>query len=234
MRHGDFIQLRSEFVLRAKTRFRKQREHAEQRQRDERTKRKLEEEQSDFDDLAQVLMATDDAIAQFRNKLDEYQETVMQRILDLQNKRDQLLTERSALLAGAHVLPDGRRVFRSEDGLTVFDENRNTVSPDLITPSEISDEDTSRKEFLANADKFDAIDKELDEAVTVLEHIDDMQDRLDEGKITASQLDDLKTRLDGLMTESFKQKDIEPVVPRDTSLPADEKPFDPGKHVGFN
>ena len=99
---SDPIQLRQEFLLRAKGRVRKEHEIFQNRDRNLRKNRTAKEIQDDLDDLMQVVVvATANDIAQFQSKLDDYEQQAVQNILILQQERDQKLAERDAMIGAA-------------------------------------------------------------------------------------------------------------------------------------
>lgn len=233
MQPNDPIQLRSEFALHAKDRHRKAHEHLQNMLRNKRVKREAEDDQNDFVDLVQMIMASDESITRFQDKIDEFRNNTVQNILDYQNQLDELKAEKAALLGNAHVLPDGRHVFRTEDGKNVFDEEGHKVDPDVITPSKISAKSTSWDHFSANRDETDKVKSKLNKEVTTLEKIDELQVELDNGKPTADKLKELNEQLDGLMAGSLEQEYAIPDPSSEAPATKNDSLFGPIRNSGM-
>lgn len=94
--------------------------------------------------------APPERIEAFETQLTEFDIAVVKALMQNQEAMDAVLARIELLLARAHVLPDGRRVFRTEDGTQVFDEFGELVSPEIIEPDEISATAPTWEEFNAN------------------------------------------------------------------------------------
>lgn len=106
--------LRQRLLLEMNTRVR-----AEQDKTARETERRRDTE---FVMALQGALAPAHKIADFTVKLDRYDTATVQALMD--NERDVLAVREKidAMMLKAHVLPDGRRVFKTEDGTRVFDE----------------------------------------------------------------------------------------------------------------
>ena len=97
-----------------------------QMQREERTRRekqeRLESDESQFIDMA-VSFASISQVQEFYAELDVYNAATITALDENRKQLDAVEERLEDLLSKAHVLPDGRRVFKSEDGQRVFDEN---------------------------------------------------------------------------------------------------------------
>lgn len=204
---SDPIQLTQEFVLRAKDRIRKEQEVVQNRDRHQRQNQKAKDAQDDLDDLMQiVVVATANDIAHFQSKLDDYEQQAVQRILILQQERDQKLAERDAMLDDAYKLPDGKHVF-VKDKDTVVDETGGTISPDIITPEQIGGDYPNWDQFSKIEKDIESIDQSLSEAITFRDKIEDLRIRSDAEGLTQDELDALELELEDIMPENFKPDD---------------------------
>ena len=118
-------------------------ERSEKRIRKEDAVKLEDAENEEFLAAAQAAIeATAESIAAFETKLTDYEALTVEEIMYLQERIDILLEERTELLANAHTLPDGRRVFKTEDGQRVFDEHGVEVDREVVDPNSIGDDKT--------------------------------------------------------------------------------------------
>ncbi len=130
---------RIEFAKRAEWRGEDERralDQFKQKQKDDRKhEREHEAEQNAFVDMAFVVMATDTELADFNVTLDAYDAATVDALMENEEHLKAVRQELKILLDQAYVLPDGRRVFKTEDGTRVFDEQGvevKDIDPDAI------------------------------------------------------------------------------------------------------
>lgn len=68
-----------------------------------------------------------------------YQEAAYEAVVQNEQLLSKAREARQELFDRAFVLPDGRRVFESEDGIPVFDEHGSELDPSTISADEIAD-----------------------------------------------------------------------------------------------
>lgn len=116
--------------------------HQWQLQRDLRERREqqdeIEADEAEFVDMALSIVSAE-VIADFRVELDTYDEATTAALQDVVERLDIAQQRVDDILEQAHVLPDGRRVFKTKDGLRVFDEHGVELAPSEIDPDEIAD-----------------------------------------------------------------------------------------------
>lgn len=129
---------RQEFAKRAEWRREDERRFDQQKLKEESDKKKEREreaEQESLLDTALVAMATDTEFAAFNVELDAYDAATVEALMENEERLDAVRQELKILLDQAYVLPDGRRVFKTEDGSRVFDEHGvevKDIDPDAI------------------------------------------------------------------------------------------------------
>jgi len=221
----DPIQLRKEFVLRANNRIRREQGHEQHKDRDKRQRRKDKEAQDEFDDLIQVaVLATTEHVVQLQNRLDDYERQAVERILMLQQQRDQKLAERETLLEAAHTLPDGTRVFKTEDNQKVFDEHGTEIGADILSPDQIGDDRPKWDQFSDIEGDIETIDDALAETITFQEKIEELRNQSEGEGLTRDEMDALEQKLDDIVPESFREEaelTSDPVLPKITLSTAD-------------
>lgn len=179
--------------------FMKQR-HDEQKRRDEID----DAETSELAMAIEAVIASSIQVAQFRAKLDGYDEATVHALMLNQEQLDAVTAKMAALLSRAYVMPDGRRVFRTEDGARVFDEHGQEVSPaeldfDLITPDKPTWEQF--QPLLTEKHRLEAEQAKLHEFQS---RLDDARKRIDAGDLTEQELKDLDEDLDAAMPPSAR------------------------------
>lgn len=211
---GDISLHREEFARVARRRVDEQ-----QTLERDRSRRKERDAEARDDDLAGDVLATvasAERVEQFRNSLDRYDDRLMDMLLENERMLAEVRKQRDVMLQNAATLPDGRRVFRSEDGTRIEDEFGNDVS-DEVDPSSISTD-------LPTLDLFEALDAKN---AALLEHsreINALQTRLDEGRELASSDEATDAELDAFEADleaSFAALQAsQPSLEADPSAPA--------------
>lgn len=110
----------------------------------------------------------------------------------------------------AHVLPDGRRVFKTIDGQKVFDEHGQELSPDTMDPNGIDDRRPRWEAFKAGLDERAALTHERRQILEYQEKLDETRERLDRGGLTENDLSSMKDELMLAAPERVRRKlDVE-------------------------
>lgn len=178
-----------------------------QQQFDERKRREraddLRNEASDLLDVASLIITAEQA-TEFRLELDGYDAAT---VGALQHNLEQQALVRKRLddmLARAYVLPDGRRVFKTEDGLRVFDEFGAEVGPEIVDPDAIGDDAPRWEEYDDKQKAMEALEREQAEILDFQEKLDDARERLDSGEMTQEEYDRLREDLKADMPDAVR------------------------------
>lgn len=200
--------------------LRHQRAENERRERDE----KMDDAKTDDLDLAMAVVVTAAEMDEFRIELDRY-DTATVAALQLNERELILARERlDKLLGEAHVLPDGRRVFETEDGLRVFDEHGRELDASVISPEEIEDSRPRWETAKPIIDGYKALAKERTELLEYQEKLDHARERLDAGDLTREEFDDLRDELKADMPDAVREQLPELEQEQETAAEADAAP----------
>ncbi|MCO5056969.1 MAG: hypothetical protein M9905_03600 [Rhizobiaceae bacterium] len=168
------------------------------------------------------VIATDEQIAAFTVKLDAYDTATIDALMENEQRLAEVQAELDALLAKAYVLPDGRRVFKTEDGTRVFDENGVEVKdfdPELIEEWR-PHWDEYQNPFEAKGDLV----KEREELIEFQNLTDEARAEAGEDGITQERLAELEEILARNAPETVQRRlDHEKPVPESDSDP-DQQP----------
>lgn len=194
----------------------------EQQEREQRQKQnEVNQGESDFIDLAAVIITNEQA-QMFQSEIDTYQLATVE-ALEENRKAIELVRERlERFMEQAHRLDDGRRVFKTEDGLRVFDEFGVELPADIIAPDEIPDH-LPRWEVVKDAlDELERLEAEQTELLDFQADLDEAQDLLDGGAMTQEQFDKLRERLasDAPDTVTSRVDGMKPTSEASASSPA--------------
>lgn len=216
MRIEPAISARLEFARRAAvSREFTQRLEQEMRRQEKSKDKDRDEDRADMDLLelaSMAIMASDSDMAQFELKLDSYDAATVQALME--NERElQIVQERlEERLAQANVLPDGRRVFKTEDGSRVLDEFGVEVSPDIISPDEIPDHKdrfepywrdyTTRGDLVQEREELFAYQGKLDRS---RERYQEARDENEGGAVSKDFLDELDAEIDAATPDRVKR-----------------------------
>lgn len=179
-----------------------------------------------------AVVATELQIKQFEQRLDRYEvrldayETkldsqdiaVTKALMENQLELERLFALREQILEAAFVLPDGRRVFKSEDGITVYDESHAIVGLNVIDPNDIPDSFVRHEKLLGVDQLISSTEAERDKLHKAQDDIDAARDKL---SIARSKLGVARSAIeDGNLTVQDIEEmdaDIEASIP--TKLP---------------
>lgn len=196
------------------------RQQEEERLRRER-KEDLAEDAGEVLDFALAVISASDA-NELRFELDLYGTGTAAALQ--QNEAELLLAreQREKFLVKAHVMPDGRRVFKTEDGLRVFDEHGREVDASTIDPNEIAD---YRPRWEAAEPAIREYNRLLDQRAEIIAYqdkLDAARDRLDFGEMTRKEFDDLRDELKADMPDAVRAQipDMESTQKPDASADA--------------
>ena len=195
----------------------------EQRLRDERRskdKREKEEretraaEQSGLLSMVEFVLASEQHIEAFAVKLDALDAATVEALMQNEQALIAVRERIAAMLIDAHVLPDGRRVFKTRDGTEVFDEFGTAVSAEEITPEEIHDDKPVWEDFAAELERDAALQREREELLAFQEQLDTARERLDDPALTEDELSALEDELGAVAPER-----VTAILNRDTGGP---------------
>lgn len=192
--------------------------------RDRKARRDDARDQDDDLAVAQTaVLATTGQIAAFRTELDTYDSAVVEALLENEEALRIARQARDDILMRAYVLPDGRRVFRTEDGQRVFDEHGADVTAE-ISPEEIDPSLTSWEKFQDADQSVQDLEAERQDLLDFQQRVDDARQRLDEGGLTADDLDEMRAELEADMPDAVRAR-IDPDAPApNTPDPTDPAP----------
>ena len=175
---------------------------------DKRIKEKIEDARADDaigDVVGVMVLASESDLAALRTDLGSYRTASTEALIV--NERDLALVqaELDDMLAKAYVLPDGRRVFKTEDGLRVFDENGVELSVEDIDPDLIEDWRPYAEGYLERRDHRLDLLTEHDEIITFEERMELANERAKSGDVTKDELGGLREELETSMPLSGRK-----------------------------
>lgn len=179
-----------------------------QESREKRNKDKDDDAGTDAElgEIAATLILTESEIAAFRSDLDTYRTASTEALIENERALARVQAELDEMLAKAYVLPDGRRVFKTKDGLRVFDENGVELLADEIDPELIEDWRPYAEGYLDRRDdKLDMLE-DHDKIISFEERVEMADERAKSGEMTKDELDDLRNELEATMPMSVQRK----------------------------
>jgi len=197
--------MRLEFLRRAEWRREEERRSVErdQKQRKDREDRERREDIADDIDMVVSVLATESEIAEFAVTLDTYDAATIEALQENDEALREVREELDRMLELAYVLPDGRRVFKTEDGLRVFDENGVEVTD--FDPEEIEDSRPRYEAFLEATKRDQQLVEERNELFEYQSDLDEARERLDDDDLTHEELEELKAALERDKPDAVKR-----------------------------
>lgn len=164
------------------------------------------EEQELIDLLTSVVLADAIEVEEFKVELDTYDALTIEALTENQFILDQLYLERDTMLDSAYQLENGTRVFKSEDGVRVFDESGDLVSDNVIHPDEIGDHYPKAEPYLEKLEfieKHEAIQQDL---FDYQEKLDDARERLDSDDLAQEEFEAIREEIQNEMPLEVRRK----------------------------
>lgn len=177
-------------------------------------------------DLADQMAATERAA--FLTRLETYDTAVVEALMDNESALERVRKEREKMLSGAYTLPNGRKVFKSEDGVHVFDQDGRPVSADRVVPDAIPDGLPRWEGYKAGLDAEHKLIHERHELLDYQKKVDAARDKVDKGATSRDDLDGIDADLKRAMPEAVRQKLGSHVPGQDPTEPKPPGPPAPG------
>lgn len=173
---------------------------------------KHEKDEQEQQALEQML-ATTQRLADFSSRLDDFDTASVKALMHNGEELDQVRTRLDAMLERADQLPDGRRVFKTEDGMRVFDEHGAELPADVIDPHSIDDHRPRWEPLKALRADEAKLQEERRAILDYQEKLDQTRARIDKGGITNKELDaldaDLKSTMPAAVRDSLGHRGAE-------------------------
>ena len=161
-------------------------------------------------------MATADDIEQLRVTIDRYDAATVEALIANQEALEASRDRIEQMLGKAFVLPDGRGVFKTEDGLRVFDEHGAELQADEIDPDMIEDWRPKYEKFFAEKEIEAGLVEERRSLIEFQDQLDKARDHLDQDGLTKANLADIEADLEASMPLAVQRKlpgFVEPTIP---------------------
>ena len=159
--------------------------------------------------------ATPERVLEFEATLTEYDMAVVEALM----RNDDLMAKLDAaifvMLEQAHVLEDGRRVFRTKDGTQVFDEFGEEVSADVIHPDAIDPAAPTWEAFSAKLDERNELVQQREGILAYQNRLDEARSEIEDGEISLEELEVLEAELADSMPPAVAAhvEGLEPATP---------------------
>lgn len=145
-------------------------------------------------------------IAEVRTRFDGYDAKTVEALMDNRDAIDAVSRRLEGMTQNAHVLPDGRRVFKTMDGQRVFDEDGQELSRDLIDPDIIGDHKSKWEPYRDAKAERARLHEEKQELHAYQAKLDRARDRLDKGDITKAELNKMEADMSATMPNAVREK----------------------------
>lgn len=180
------------------------RQSEEERKRRDR-KDDVRDDETEFLDMAMAIVSSSEIDA-FKVDLDRYDTATVEALQENQIELAAVRERMDQLLGQAHVLPDGRRVFKTQDGLRVFDEHGIEVEAATIDPDAIEDSHPRWEQYKPEFDRANELIAQQTEQLQYQSKLDDARERFDAGKLTRTEFDELRDELKADMPQAVRAK----------------------------
>lgn len=181
----------------------------QQREADERKRRErdddTEKDVADLADLAVVIISEAQA-RELRFDIDRYDTATVNALYENEQALERVQAQIDKMFTQAYVLPDGRRVFKTEDGQQVFDEHGEELDPSFIDPDMIEDWRPRWEPVKQALDHREALIEERTGLIAYQDKLDDARGRLEAGDMTQDEYDRLREDLVEDMPDAVRRQ----------------------------
>lgn len=160
---------------------------------------------AEFVAAIQTTLASPEKIAEFTVKLDRYDTATVQALMDNERELTAARKDIETMLLKAHVLPDGRRVFKTEDGTRVFDEHGAELKSEEIAPESIADDRPRSEKFFGRRADERRLAHERTAVIEYQEKLDLARERTKDPNLTEEELSSLDRELSDGMPERVRK-----------------------------
>lgn len=172
--------------------------------------RQKQEEQADKseDDKAalvvEAVLATEQQIRDFEIKLDQYDTATVTALMENQKQLDAVNIRIEDMLSRAYVMDDGRRVFKTRDGLKVFDEYDQFVSRDELDYDLIGPDHPVAEDFKKEIHDRSHLEERKEGLLEFQGKVDNNRERATADDLTQDEIEEMKADLKELAPEEVK------------------------------
>ncbi|KFL29546.1 hypothetical protein JP75_20465 [Devosia riboflavina] len=165
---------------------------------------------------AVVIMATESELVEFGMTLDHYDAAAYEALANNEKLIDESRERLREMYEKAYVLPDGRRVFESDDGVHVFDEHGVEIAPETVSADELGDNLPSWEQWSGEREAQRDL---LEDRAAIIEFQNDIvnaRERVEAGEMTKDELEELKSSLEANMPDSVRAElpaELQPAAP---------------------
>lgn len=177
------------------------------REHKERKELRVEQAEEEFLDFAvSAILATEIEVQEFQARLDTYDEATVKALMENQEALDLLQIQITEMLSSAHVMKDGTRVFKSEDGTWAVDEHGHRLDNETHDIDAISQTKVTAEEYLEVHEQKKQLMQERQELLDYQEKLDNARERSNSDDFTKDELDELDKELEADMPETVKRQ----------------------------
>lgn len=159
----------------------------------------------EFAEFVLLALASQQDIARLRFKIDQLDRASLEALRETEGKLVEARDDLKHIQDNAYQLPDGRKVYRTEDGNAVYDDGGNQLNPTDITPDDISEESPTWEQRRAAGETIENLAQEQESIETYRERLDRTRKRLNGDNITQDELDELDKELENDMPAAVRQ-----------------------------
>lgn len=152
----------------------------------------------------EVVMAAQIQIGEYKAKLVTYDEATVFALMENQEQLDAVRAEIQDMLSRAYVMNDGRRVFKSEDGILVIDEFGEIVTLEELNPDLVPFDGPTSDEYLSKLKLEDDLLAERQKIHEFDELKNQQHEELEEGGVTEERLEEMDAELFNAMPDSIR------------------------------
>jgi len=157
-----------------------------------------------LDAATTAVLATETEVAEFKDRLDIYDEATVKALMENDQQLALVRAQIEALLSQAYVMEDGRRVFKTEDGMQVFDEFGTRVFANELDFDEIDASRPTWEVFSAEISLRNNLETQREQILEFQEIVDTTREKISEAGITAPELKELDAELAEALPPSVK------------------------------
>ncbi len=153
--------------------------------------------------MQDAIVQAAERIADFRDQLDRYDTATVQALMENERLIEEARKRQDDLLAKTYTLPDGRKAFKTEDGMHVVDQGGQEIEG--VDPHSLPDTGTRWEDYQSAHDRGEELQKQRDELLKFQDKLDHTRDQVDHDG-AAADLDALDADLKAAMPDAVRNQ----------------------------
>lgn len=138
-------------------------------------------------------------------RIDMLDRASFEALVETEKKLVQAREDLDRLRDNAYQLPDGTKVYRTEDGAAVYDDDGNRLGNDVIDPAAIPDNKPTWEDRQRRGERVDQFQRERRDIQDYRDRLDRARDKLGDDDLSSDDIEGVEQGIDETMPQSVRR-----------------------------